>query len=175
MIWKDILDLATLHKQMTISEVNAKKWFNEGKKYLSYEYDTACKRAKTQYVVDNPDTIFNLPSGCLRIKDVTDKDNQPYLYFSADDKEIQFKTVGTYNVVCLFETVDYKGATASPEIRTEYCPALAKYIASRELADLKSGKADSLFSEFLSSAASVDRRLKRMSRTINPRPVPRFR
>ena len=174
MLWKDIIDLAILHKQMTVSEISAKKWFNEGKKWLSYEYDTACNKFTTVYEVVNAPHTYELDPKCLRIKSVTDEGKNE-MYYSADDTTITFNNNGIYSVVWLLEPSDFTGQTASPSIRTQFCPALAKYIASRELADYKPAKSGSLFSEFLSNAASVDRRLKRMSRTINPRPVPKFR
>lgn len=170
------MDLAILHKQMLISDIYARKWFNEGKRYLSYEYDTACKRFTTIFEVVDSAHIYELSSGCLRIKSVIDENGDPYLYSVSDDATIRFKHNGKYSVTYLVEPADFTGLNISDTIRGQYHTALAKYIASRELADVKPSKAKDLYMEFLNDAASVDRRLKRMSKsTINPRPVPKFR
>jgi hypothetical protein len=179
MVWKDIIDLAVLHKQMSISEVYAKKWFNEGKKKLAYEYDTACKKVPHSFTVTDATVSYDLPTGCLRIKSVKDSNNNKYTDFYADDTSISFEHEDVYNVVCLLEPDDFKGSIQTaeiPEIRPEFWPALAKYIASSELSDCKPSKATDLYNKFLSESETVDMRLKRMSKgTGIPRPVPKFR
>lgn len=165
-----------MHKQMGISEVYAKKWFNEGKRFLSYEYDTACKKNTLTFNVLDESLVYNLPVECLRIKKVSDENGNDYISYAADDTTIRFSHKGTYPVVYLMETADFAGQTTTPEIRPQFWPALAIFIASRELADIKPSKSADLYAEFLASAASVDKRLKRMSKsTNNPRPVPKFR
>ena len=177
MIWKKITDSAILHKQINIPDVYARAWFNEGKHKLSMKYDTCCKKVDSSVVVTIAGGSVLLPAGCLRISNVKDSSGQNYKLFSTNDTNIIFNHVDTYTVTGLFETSDYEGTTPEPEIRSEFCLAIAKYIAAMELKDIKAGKSQELTNEFWVDADMADTRLMRMNKqgAGKSRPVPRFR
>lgn len=177
MLWKKIIDQAILHKQMNIPDAYARAWFNEGKNKLAMKYDTSCKKVGSTYTVTEDGETLDLPSECLRVSNVLDSSGEKYRDFSTTDTDITFRHIGTYTVTCLFETSDFTGSTLSPEIRSEFCLPLAKYIASMELKDIKGGKSQELEMGFWMDADMANTRLLRMNKqgAGKSRPIPRFR
>jgi len=174
MLWDEIYKSAVLDAEMKIPVTYAYKWFNEGKHKLSMEYDTALKPMDIIYTIEESDL---LPDGCLRISKVVDQhyNKYPFYYVDMTTKKITFQHSGVYTVTCLFETDDYRGEKPSPELRSEYCPCVAKYVASRHLKKINAQESRNLLSDFMSDASVIHTRLKRGAKTNNPRPVARFR
>lgn len=170
----EIMNLAIIDAGIAIPEAYGKRWLNEGLNELAIMFDSACLKGTSQIVCVDVNEYYNLPSGCLRIKEITDEDKDNYKDYIADESSIKFDSEGTYNLLYYKQPNDVTTTAETPGCHTLYHKALSNYVTHKALADKKPDKSNLYYSMFLTKSNSVDSRVKRM-KGKNYTPAPPFR
>lgn len=171
---EEIRTAAIAHKKINIDLTMCMKWINEAKSILAVKYDSACKRQTATIACESSETDYNLPSDLLRIKSIKDSSNELYDDYTVDYPYIKFDSPGTYSVVYLIEPPDViSGGT--PETHEGYHSPISKYVASKELSDIRIEKSAMLLQEFYAESNELALRLRNLRRRAKPIPAPLFR
>lgn len=160
---------ANLHSGMVIADPVAILYANEAITKLATLYDSACKRETIVLTDVEIDAWVDLPADCLSIKEVR-IDGDVSNRWIASQGQIKFPEDGPNEATIeyLRKSNDIVSKTDVPEIHSQYHPAIALFVASRERSRKfgdQENDAQRLMGEFIVESDNVDKRLNNQKGT----------